>query len=115
MHWVYLSIAVVANIATNLLLKKTMNSIHEPFGMDLLWQAILSPWLWSALVTGFLLLGSYLLAIRTLELSLSYATVTSAALVGITILSTLLFGDTLTIVKIIGIISIIFGLILIIQ
>ncbi|HSL41285.1 MAG TPA: hypothetical protein VK857_13005 [Desulforhopalus sp.] len=113
MHWVYLAVAVIANIATNLLLKKTMRSLDAPLGVELGRQALLSPWLWGAFAAGGLLLLSYILAIRTMDLSLSYAIVTSAALLGITFFAWMVFGEPLTSTKIFGVILIIAGIILV--
>jgi multidrug transporter EmrE-like cation transporter len=113
MHWFYLLVAVIANIATNLLLKKTMRSIEAPLGVELARQAVLSPWLWGAFVAGGLLLLSYILAIRTMDLSLSYAIVTSAALLGITFFAWLVFHEPLTVTKIFGVLLIIGGIILV--
>ena len=113
MHWFCLAIAVAANVATNLLLKKTMNSADAPFGVELARQVVFSPWLWASLVAGGLLLASYLLAIRTLDLSLSYAIVTCTALLSITIFSSFFFGESLTVLKITGILLIISGIVLI--
>ncbi|MFQ5563766.1 MAG: DMT family transporter [Parvularculaceae bacterium] len=113
MPWLYLAIAVVANIATNLMLKKTMAAIDAPFGAAFVKETLVSPWLWGALVAGGTLLGSYLLAIRTLDLSLSYAVVTSAALVGITVFAAIAFGEAMTAMKLSGTALIILGIALI--
>lgn len=113
MHWFYLAIAVCANVATNLMLKKTMAAVDAPFGAALAKQALFTPWLWGAFIAGGILLGSYLLAIRTLDLSLSYAIVTSAALIGITVFAAIVFGEAMTVMKLSGTALIILGIVLI--
>lgn len=115
MHWFYLAIAIVSNVGTNLFLKKTMNTVNAPLGLELGRQMLFSPWLWAALVTGGVLLTSYLLAIRTLDLSVSYAFVTSAALLGITVTSSVVFGEPFTGLKVTGVFLIISGLMLILR
>lgn len=113
MHWFLLALAVAANVATNVLLKKTMTTIDAQFGVGLLRQALASPWLWASFAAGGTLLGSYVLALRTVDLSLSYALVTSAALVGITLASALVFGEALSLAKIAGVALIVSGIVLV--
>lgn len=113
MHWYLLALAVAANVATNVLLKKTMASIDVPLGPELIRQAALSPWLWASFAAGGTLLASYVLALRTVDLSISYALVTSAALVGITAASALVFGEPLSALKIAGIALIVSGIALV--
>ena len=59
------------------------------------------------------LLGCYLLAIRGLGLSISYAFVTSLSLIGITLVAAMVFGETLTVQGGIGVVLVISGLLLI--
>ncbi|MDH3347167.1 MAG: hypothetical protein OEM02_03575 [Desulfobulbaceae bacterium] len=87
-----------------------MTSIDSPLGAELVKEALLSPWIWASFVAGGVLLLSYLLAIRTMDLTLSYAIVTSAALLTITVISSFVFGEALTAMKITGVVLIIFGI-----
>ena len=108
MAWVYVAIAVVANVATNLLLKKAMTSMSDEG--SLVFQAATSVWLWGGIVAGLVLLGSYLMALRELDLSISYAVVTAAALIGVTLMSALLFNESLNLMKALGVALIIVGI-----
>ncbi|MEM7364913.1 MAG: SMR family transporter [Pseudomonadota bacterium] len=108
MAWVFVVIAVVANVATNLLLKKAMTSMSGEGSLVL--EALSSPWLWGGILAGLVLLGSYLMAIRELDLSISYAVVTAAALIGVTLMSALLFEESLTAMKGVGVVLIIVGI-----
>ncbi|WOI53735.1 DMT family transporter [Parvularcula sp. LCG005] len=111
--WILVGIAVIANISTNVSLKKFAASLPDRAAGESMLPALLSPWLWIGGLCGMILLGSYMLAIRTLDLSVSYAVVTSAALVGITLASMLFLDEALTFVKVVGVALVIVGILMI--
>ena len=111
--WIFIALAVAANVACNIMLKKAMSGLAGAAGLDLAKQALASPWFWGGAVSGGVLLLSYLLAIRTLDLSVSYAVVTSAALIGITLCAMLFLGEAATAPKLLGVALVIAGIILI--
>ena len=104
-----LVIAVIANTCTNIAFKYAV--INPSFqAEDAKWNALLfDPWLWAGGVSGCILLGSYLSAIRTIDLGIAYAAVTSLALVLLTAASALLFGEQMDVRKLIGIALVISG------
>ncbi|MEO1137362.1 MAG: hypothetical protein AAFW68_12280 [Pseudomonadota bacterium] len=111
--WGFIAAAVLANIATNVMLKKLMAGASNASGIPLVIELVTSWWFWGAAISGVVLVGGYLLAIRTLDLSVSYSIVTASALIGISIASALLLGESLTLVKLAGIALIIAGIYLI--
>jgi multidrug transporter EmrE-like cation transporter len=108
-----LAIAILANVATNIFLKKTVGSISDVRSIAGLRQLIETPTFWAFGVSAATLLGTYILALRTVDLSRAYAFVTSGALVGITIAASFFLGEQLTMQKAAGIGLIIAGLVLI--
>ena len=113
--WIYLAVAIIANITCNVTLKKLMTGLDAQTPLALAIQALKSGWFWIAGVAGFTLLLSYLLALRTIDLSASYAAVTSVALVGITIASVIFLGEQVSVLKITGVALVVVGIFLISQ
>jgi quaternary ammonium compound-resistance protein SugE len=98
MHWLYLAIAVVFEIAVAISAGKAQGFKHRG-------------WTAATLVTGGL--GTYFLsrALLTFDVGVGYALWTSLAGVGITLLGALLFGQKLTLHKAIGIALVIGGVV----
>ncbi|TCC05023.1 DMT family transporter [Kribbella soli] len=98
MHWLYLAIAVVFEIAVAISAGKAQGFKHRG-------------WTAATLVTGGL--GTYFLsrALLTFDVGVGYALWTSLAGVGITLLGALLFGQQLTWRKAIGIALVIGGVV----
>jgi quaternary ammonium compound-resistance protein SugE len=98
MHWLYLAIAVVFEIAVAISAGKAQGFKHRG-------------WTAATLVTGGL--GTYFLsrALLTFDVGVGYALWTSLAGVGITLLGALFFGQKLTWHKAIGIALIIGGVV----
>ncbi|MEU5366671.1 SMR family transporter [Streptomyces sp. NPDC005925] len=98
MHWLYLAIAVVFEIAVAIAAGKAEGFKNRK------WTAI-------TLVTGAL--GTYFLsrALLTFNVGVGYAIWTSVAGVGITLLGVLLFGQRLDWRKALGILVIIVGVV----
>ncbi|MFI7221370.1 DMT family transporter [Micromonospora maritima] len=96
MHWLYLSIAVVFEIAVAICAGKAQGFAHRG-------------WTIATLLTGGL--GTYFLsrALLTFDVGVGYAVWTSLAGIGITLLGALLFGQRLTWRKAIGIALVIGG------
>ena len=79
-------------------------------------MALLSnPWIWAGLFSASVLLGCYLYAIRGIEISIAYPTVTGIAMLGLALLGAWLFAESLTLPKIIGVGLVIVGIFLITQ
>ncbi|MEU4194009.1 multidrug efflux SMR transporter [Kribbella sp. NPDC026611] len=98
MHWLYLAVAVVFEIAVALSAGKAEGFTNRG-------------WTAATLVTGAL--GTYFLgrALLTFDVGVGYALWTSLAGVGITLLGALLFGQRLTWRKAIGIALVIGGVV----
>ena len=111
--WVFVSIAIVANVCCNMMLKQAMAAAGGGAGMALARTVLLSPWFWGGAIAGFVLLISYLMAIRTLDISVSYSIVTSAALIGISISAMIFLGEAITLPKALGVGLVIAGIALI--
>ncbi|TDW22849.1 DMT family transporter [Kribbella kalugense] len=96
MHWLYLAVAVVFEIAVALCAGKAQGFTERG-------------WTAATLVTGGL--GTYFLsrALLTFDVGVGYALWTSLAGVGITLLGALLFGQRLTVGKAVGIALVIAG------
>lgn len=94
------------------MMKKAMSSItaSDPLGMAL--QALTNVWFWGGGIAGGVLLLSFLLTLRTLDLSVAYPIVTSCALVGITIASFLFLGEQASLSRVGGVLAIFSGVLL---
>ena len=98
MHWLYLAIAVVFEIAVAICAGKAQGFAHRG-------------WTIATLITGGL--GTYFLsrALLTFDVGVGYALWTSLAGVGITLLGAFLFGQRLTWRKAVGIALVIGGVV----
>ncbi len=109
---ILLGIAVLGNVTTNIFLKRMMAGLPKdlpPSGLAL--YALTSPNLWIAVVGGATLLLAYVASLRTIDLSMAYAWVTSGALFVITLTGPIFLRETLTIPKLIGVALIIVGIV----
>ncbi|MBB4657967.1 DMT family transporter [Parvularcula dongshanensis] len=110
--WFLVGLAVCANVATNASLKRLMQTVTPRPAIGFAFELMASPWAWIAGVSGMTLLGAYVLALRSLDLSTSYAVTTSAALIGITLVSITLLGEQATLTKLGGVGLVILGIVL---
>lgn len=110
MAWIFLTGAVIANVASNLAFKRAMQDAPEELSFSAIFPFLFNPFLWIGGLSCCVLLACYLLAIRDLGLSISYAFVTSLSLVGISTAAAILFRETLTLQGGIGIALVIAGL-----
>lgn len=109
--WVALLIAVAGNVTANLAFKYAMIKSGDHLTNGNIFEFLKQPWLWIGGLACIILIASYLLAIKQIGLSTSYATVTTLALVLLTVFSAYLFGDKINIYKAIGIFLIVAGII----
>lgn len=112
LYWSSLLFAVCANICTNVSFKLAVQQLSGPFDIRAL---AASPWAWAGLASGLLLLGSFIVAIRGIELSIAYPAVTGLAMVGILVVGYVLFSETLSLQKIAGIGLVMAGVLLLSQ
>ncbi|MGI1662769.1 DMT family transporter [Palleronia sp. KMU-117] len=105
--WAALTVAVAANVGANILLKHAVGLGQKPAsgGGSLFTQN--PPVLIAGVLLAGVLLGFYLLALRHLPVSIAYPVVTGAAMIGIAVLSSILFSEPLSLGKMVGIAGII--------
>jgi len=115
MSWVALAIAILANALANIAFKIATLRIPTGGTGQKLWVMLNEPWTWVGAMSAGVLLISYLVAIRTLGLAMTYAMVTSLSLVLITTLTPYIFGDRITVAKLTGIGLIILGIALMMR
>ena len=110
MRWVLLLIAVVFNVAANLLLKagaQASDQVDEkPIAM------LLDPFVISGVVCSGMLLVSYTLLLRHFPVGVAYPIVTSLALVFVFFGSVVVFEESISASKMLGVILIVGGVIL---
>lgn len=110
LQWTALIIAVLANVLTNISLKLAVQKVSSASFENLPRSFLAQPWTWVAVGAGGILLGSYLVAIRQLGLGFCYATVTSLALVLLTITAAVVFDERLTLSSVVGISLVLLGI-----
>lgn len=77
----FLALAVVANISTNFSLKAAVQDLDTRSLQTIALGLLTSPWAWVGGISGFVLLGSFMAAIRTIPLSIAYPTLTAIAVI----------------------------------
>lgn len=104
---------VLAAITTNALAGVSMKILTTQAPLELskngLIQILQNPYAWLAVTCYGLALILFTLALSKLDLSLAYPTIVSGAIILVTILSVLLFGESFTLFKAIGIMLILSG------
>jgi multidrug transporter EmrE-like cation transporter len=113
MSWLLLSLAVAANIGSNFMFKMAMAAFPADPGLSELLRFAFNPYLWLGGLCCLILIACYLLALREIDLMVSYAFVISLSLVGITVLSPLLLGEAVTVRAVAGMALVITGILLI--
>ena len=111
--WIFVASAAASNVLANVMLKKTVAALPPEGGLPALKAALGMGTFWAFAAGGFMLLVFYVLALKAFELSLVYAIVTSAALAGVLVASTLFLGETASPLKIAGCVLIVAGIFLI--
>src|SRR5690606_2648429 len=96
MAWIFLTIAVLSNITSNMMFKLAMAAFPQERTFETLLRFAFNPYLWAGGMACVLLLGCYLLALRDLSLMMSYVFIISLSMVGITTASVVFFGDPLS-------------------
>ena len=115
MAWLALSIAVLANVIANVSLKLAAKAAFALSPERPLIAFIQQRWTWVGLCAAFVLLVCYLLAIREIGLGVAYATVTSSALVLITVAASLLLHERLSAWDALGIGLVIAGVFVLVR
>ena len=71
--WVYLILAVITNVSANFLFKTAMTQFPKELTVATLLRFSFNPYLWLGAICCAILLASYLMALRQIELAVSYA------------------------------------------
>lgn len=109
MAWIFLTIAVLSNVTSNMMFKLAMASFPQERTFETLLRFAFNPYLWIGGTACVLLLGCYLLALRDLGLMMSYVFVISLSMVGISIASSLFLGEALSLRVLMGMALVIGG------
>ena len=114
-YWSALLIAVCANIFANVAFKSAMRDVPGPLHLGTVASVFAAPWMWAGLASAIVLLGCFLIAIRGIDLSIAYPTITGLAMVGIIIAGYVLFSESLSVQKLAGIGFVIVGIVILSQ
>ena len=96
MAWIFLTIAVLSNVTSNMMFKLAMASFPQERTFETLFRFAFNPYLWIGGLACVLLLGCYLLALRDIGLMMSYVFVISLSMVGISIASVIFLGEPIS-------------------
>lgn len=111
--FVFLGVAVVANLATNFSLKAAMRDLDTSSVQAVLLGLVSSPWAWIGGMSGLLLLGFFMAAIRVLPLSVVYPVLTALAIVAMTGIEWWFQGVPVGLWKSVGLVLVIVGIALV--
>lgn len=109
-HWTLIVIAAVANIVLNLCLRQTGKAINTESVSTIVLGLFVTPWAWLSVLSAGVLLTAFVAAIRVYSLSLTYAAVTSIAMVGLTVVGVLLQFETVNTLRVAGLGLIVAGI-----
>jgi multidrug transporter EmrE-like cation transporter len=96
MAWIFLTIAVLSNVTSNMMFKLAMASFPQERSFETLFRFAFNPYLWIGGMACVLLLGCYLLALRDIGLMMSYVFVISLSMVGISLASFFFLGEPIS-------------------
>ncbi|MBU1174406.1 MAG: hypothetical protein KKH72_03305 [Alphaproteobacteria bacterium] len=113
MAWIILAIGIAANVMSNVFFKQAMAGFPAEVSFGSLLGFAVNPFLWMGGVSAGTMLLCYLFAIKDMDLANAYAAVTSLTLIGVTIVSAIVFREVVSIQSIAGTALVIFGIFLI--
>jgi multidrug transporter EmrE-like cation transporter len=100
---VALVLATVAfNILSQALLKGAMQRQQAPIALSNLPKVLFDPWLFGGVAFAGLTLVAYTLTLRRLDLSVAYPIVTGLGFLGVFLASWRLFGEEITLARVVG-------------
>lgn len=111
--FVFLAVAVVANLSTNFSLKAAVRDLDTSSFATIFLGLVSSPWAWLGGVSGLLLLGAFMAAIRTLPLSVAYPVLTALAIIVMAGIEWWFQGVSFNLWKVSGLILMIAGIALV--
>jgi len=117
-HWLLLLLTIVLTAVANILLKYA--AVHRQAGeangaMAVLWDIFTTP----SLLLGVSCLGiaviAYAIALRNINLSVAYPVMTTSVVVLVSLFSAIYFGEPVTLLKTVGTVFVISGVVLLSQ
>lgn len=111
MHWALILLAAAANVVLNLSLRQTARSQFSGLPREILAGVLLSPWAWLSVLSGMVLVGAFMAAIRSFSLSLAYTSITAIAMVTLTLIGAFLQYETVSLGRAVGLALIVTGLV----
>lgn len=109
-HWGLILTAASANVVLNLSLHRLARGVDVESARSLVASALLSAWFWLSFLSAVILLGAFLVAIRSFSLSLTYTAVTATAMVALTTIGAVWQMETINAMRILGLTLIVVGL-----
>jgi len=106
-YWAALIVAIAMNVGSNILLKSAV--LGATGSASVVVSMLKDPRLWSGVIMAGILLVCYVYAIRQIQISIAYPTVTGLAMVGVAVLSALLLGEPMNTSKVAGIAMVLMG------
>jgi multidrug transporter EmrE-like cation transporter len=100
--WVFVIAAVVANVGLNLCLKRISGFIALEAPLETALRVLAAPAFWLAGLCGAALVGCFVMSLKGLALSTSYAAVTSLAMVSLAVVGLGLGTETLPLGRALG-------------
>lgn len=112
-YWIALIIAIAGNVGANIAFKQFMQNTELKRSWASVGVAFAQPSFLIGCSLGFVLLGTYLYAIKGIPLSTAYTVATSVSIAGVTAAGVLIFGETISLRAAIGIAVVLLGVALI--
>lgn len=110
-HWILILMAAAANVVLNLSLRQTARAFTPGLPREMLASVLLSPWVWLSVLSGTILIGAFVTAIRSFPLSLTYTAITATAMVALTLVGVLMEYETVNFGRAVGLALIVTGLV----
>ena len=111
--WFFLLVAVAGNIGANISFKYFVRNTKFERDSASVANALLQPSLWIGVLLGVMLLGCYLVAIRTIPIGVAYSVATGLSIAGVTCAGALLYGELVSLRALMGIAVVFLGVTLI--
>lgn len=112
MHWLALFIAVLANAAANVAFKKAVTGTPIESGFSSLTKLAADPWMWLGATSACVLLGSYLYALKGIQLTVAYPAVTGLAMLAISLAGATFLNEAISTQKVVAMMLIVLGILL---
>ena len=108
-HWIALLMAIAGNVGANIAFKHFVLNTELKRSWASVGIAFAQPSFLIGLSLGFMLLGTYLYAIKGIPLSTAYTVATSVSIAGVTCAGVLIYGETIGLRAGIGVAVVLLG------